>query len=151
MMSPRCNTCGAYFTGNETVCTHCGVPRTAMQANTAYGPNQPQFAQPQMAQQCSTCGRYFTGSETACLSCNTPRGYNQPMGGPAWQQNQVGDAVLFGASAGGLGGYFTPQRIVRRWVIGRLIGWAIGIFILLACVGFFLLAILGGLLSSATH
>jgi ribosomal protein L37E len=142
-MSPRCNTCGAYFTGNETVCAHCGVPRTAMQPNTAYGPtNQPQFAQPQMAQQCSTCGRFFSGNEPACLSCNTPRGYNQPMGGPAWQQNQVGDAVLMGASVGWTQRYFSPERIIMR----RVIGCGITLFLFAACFGIILLTGLAGAL-----
>jgi hypothetical protein len=129
------------------------VPRTAnAQPAPGYGQPpqyaQPQYAQPQLAQQCGTCGRYFIGSEAACLSCNTPRGYAAPGGGNQWQQNQVGDAVMMGAAAGGLGNYFTPQRIVKRWVIGRLIGWGIGIMVLLVCLGFFLFSILGSVLFS---
>ncbi len=144
MMSPRCNTCGAYFTGSETACTHCGVPRTAMApANTGYGPmNQPQFAQPAMGQQCSTCGRYFTGNEAACLSCNTPRSYAAPMGGNQWQQNQVGDAVLMGASVGWTQRYFSPERIIMR----RVIGCGITLFLFAACFGVILLTGLAGAL-----
>lgn len=82
-----------------------------------------------MSPQCATCGTYYTGNEAFCSRCGAPRvtnAYQQnPYGQPAQQQSS------FGAR---LQSYYTPQRIVRRWVIGRIIGLAIVAVFFVVCI-----------------
>lgn len=81
-----------------------------------------------MSAQCATCGAYYTGNESFCARCGAPRvtnAYQQnPYGQPAQQQSG------FGAWAQN---YYTPQRIVRRMIIGRVIGLGVAAVILLGC------------------
>jgi len=98
-----------------------------------------------MSPQCSACGAYYTGNEGFCSRCGAQRVYNPPyqtdyQGQQPFQQQQSG----FGGWAQN---YYTPQRIVRRMVIGRIIGLAIVLFILGVCAVIFLLSIL----ASAAH
>lgn len=108
MMSPQCGTCGAYYTGQETVCQRCGTPRVSNPYQTNSNPYQTQ----QQNQ-----GVYGAGNVNAQQN---------------WMQN-----------------YFTPQRIVRRWVIGRIIGLGIVVVMFLACAAYCLLA--GGLAALSGH
>ncbi len=92
-----------------------------------------------LAPQCSTCGAYYTGNEAYCSRCGTQRVYNSYQTGYQGQQP-------FQQQQSGVGGwlqsYYTPQRIVRRMIIGRIIGLAIALFILGVCAVIFLLSIL---------
>ena len=96
-----------------------------------------------MSPQCGTCGAYYTGNRAYCARCGAPRvataSQNNPYGQPA-QQQQSG----FGAWAQN---YYTPQRIVRRWVIGRIIGLAVVVVIFGGCA----ICVLLNVLASSTH
>ncbi len=88
-----------------------------------------------MSPQCATCGAYYTGNESFCSRCGAPRianAYQNPYGQPV-QQSNLGNQLQ---------SYFTPQRIVQRWIIGRIIGLAV---VLLAFVGCAVCVLLGGL------
>lgn len=94
-----------------------------------------------MSPQCGTCGAYYTGNESFCSRCGAPRAanpYQNPYGQPGQQQSG------FGAWAQN---YYTPQRIVRRMIIGRLIGLAIAALIFGICAVFVVISIL----ASAAH
>lgn len=93
-----------------------------------------------MAPQCSTCGTYFTGNETACVRCGTARvanpyanPYQNPYGPPAQQQANAGNFFQR---------YYTPQRIVRRIIIGRLIGLGVALVIFAICAVIFFISVL---------
>ncbi len=90
-----------------------------------------------MSPQCATCGAYYTGSESFCSRCGAPRAANayqqNPYGQPAQQQSG------FGAR---LQSYYTPQRIMQRMIIGRIIGLAIVVLVFGACI---VCVLLGGL------
>lgn len=113
MMSPQCSTCGAYFTGQETVCQRCGTPRVSNPYQTDSNPYQQNPYQTQQPNQ----GVYGAGNVNA-------------------QQNF-------------LQRYYTPERIVRRAIIGRIIGLGIVAFMFLACAAYCLLA--GGLAALTNH
>ncbi len=96
-----------------------------------------------MAPQCATCGAYYTGNEAYCARCGAPRVANpyqqNPYGQPVQQQPDFGQRLQ---------NYYTPQRIVRRWVIGRIIGLAVVLVIFGGCALFVLLSVLA---SAATQ
>ena len=103
-----------------------------------------------MSPQCGTCGAYYTGNEAYCARCGAPRAttaYQQnPYGQPA--QNPYGQPAQQQSSFGNrLQGYFTPQRIVQRWIIGRIIGLAVVVLVFGGCVVCVLLGGLGSALS----
>ena len=102
-----------------------------------------------MAPQCSSCGTYFTSNEAFCARCGAARvanpyqnqnPYQTPYGQPA-QQQQANGGNFFQR-------YYTPQRIVRRIIIGRIIGLAIFVLFFVGCVAFLLL---GGVLSALSN
>jgi hypothetical protein len=113
-----------------------------------------------MSQQCSNCGAYFAGDETICQRCGMPRAaspYQQPpsQANPyqqnsyqanPYQQNPYQPQQNQGSW---LQRYYSPQRVVRRWVLYRIIGLGISIIFLLACVAWCLLA--GGLAALTNH
>ena len=89
-----------------------------------------------MSPQCATCGAYYTGNESFCSRCGAPRvasAYQQNPYGQPQQQNNFGNQLQ---------SYFTPQRIVQRWIIGRIIGLAVAVVILGGCAVCFLLNVL---------
>ena len=118
-----------------------------------------------MSQQCSTCGAYFAGDESVCQRCGTPRAANpyqqpssqanpyqqNPYQSTPYQQNSYQQAPYQQQQNQGswLQRYYSPDRIVRRWIIYRIIGFGISIIFLLACVAWCLLA--GGLAALSGH
>ncbi len=93
-----------------------------------------------MSPQCATCGAYYTGNESFCSRCGAPRVANAYQQNPYAQpqQNTFGNRLQ---------GYFTPQRIVQRWIIGRIIGLAIVVLVFGGCIVCVLLGGLGSALS----
>lgn len=107
-----------------------------------------------MSPQCSTCGAYYTGQETVCQRCGTPRVSNpyQTDSNPyqTQQQNQgVYGAGNVNAQQNWLQRYYSPDRVVKRIIIGRIIGLGIAAVIFLACAAYCLLA--GGLAALSGH
>ena len=112
-----------------------------------------------MSPQCSTCGAYFTGQETVCQRCGTPRASNPYQTDPnPYQQNpyqtQQPNQGVYGAGnvnnqQNFLQRYYTPERIVRRAIIGRIIGLGIVAVMFLGCAAYCLLA--GGLAALTHH
>ena len=106
-----------------------------------------------MSPQCSTCGAYYTGQETVCLRCGTPRAANPYQQNPNPYQTKQNQGVYGAGNVNNqqnfLQRYYTPQRIVRRIIIGRIIGLGIFVVIMLACAAYCLLA--GGLAALTNH
>jgi hypothetical protein len=95
-----------------------------------------------MSPQCSTCGTYFTGNETFCARCGAARvansyqdSYQTPYGQPVQQQANGGNFFQR---------YYSPQRVVKRIIIGRLIGIGVVLVIFGGCI---VCVLLGGLAS----
>ena len=100
-----------------------------------------------MSPQCSTCGAYYTGQETVCQRCGTPRVSNPYQ---TQQQNQgVYGAGNVNAQQNWLQRYYSPDRVVKRIIIGRIIGLGVAALIFLACAAYCLLA--GGLAALSGH
>lgn len=97
-----------------------------------------------MAPQCSTCGAYFTGSETFCARCGTARVANPYQANP--YQNPYGQPIQQQPS-NWFQRYYTPQRIVRRIIIGRLIALGVVLVIFAICA----VVVLISVLASAAH
>ena len=107
-----------------------------------------------MSPQCSTCGAYYTGQETVCQRCGTPRVSNPYQQNPNPYQTQQQNQGVYGAGnvnnqQNFLQRYYTPERIVKRAIIGRIIGLGVFVVIMLACVAYCLLA--GGLAALTNH
>jgi hypothetical protein len=100
--------------------------------------NQLKGALAMMSPQCSTCGTYYTGSEAYCARCGAPRVANPYQQNPYAQPSQQQQSGF----GGFLQRYYTPQRIVRRWVIGRIIGLAVVLVVFGICAFFVLLSVL---------
>jgi hypothetical protein len=79
-----------------------------------------------MSPQCATCGAYYTGNESFCSRCGAPRVANAYQQNPYAQpqQQSFGDRLQ---------SYYTPQRIVQRWILWRIIGLGVGVAIFAGC------------------
>jgi hypothetical protein len=94
-----------------------------------------------MSPQCGTCGAYFTGNETFCSRCGSPRVANA-------YQNPYGQPVQQTGGGGWFQRYYSPDRIVQRIIIGRIIGLAIAVLIVGGCIACVLLGGLASVLGS---
>ncbi len=103
-----------------------------------------------LSSQCGTCGAYYTGNEAFCTRCGAPRSAAPNVAAPYQAQQNQGMYGVGNVSAQNswLQRYYSPSNIVKRIIIGRLIGWGIALFILLACVG---LCLFSGLLSALSQ
>ncbi len=119
MMSQQCPGCGTYYTGDEAFCARCGAPRAAnaFQQNPYGQPQQNAYGQPPQLD-----------------------AYGQPIQQNAYGQPYQQQPQTFGQR---LQNYYTPQRIVRRMIIGRLIGLGVALVILAICALFFFISVLG--------
>ncbi|HEY7349891.1 MAG TPA: hypothetical protein VH599_16355 [Ktedonobacterales bacterium] len=95
-----------------------------------------------MSPQCGTCGAYYTGNESFCSRCGAPRVANP------YQQNQFAQPAQQAGGGGWLQNYYTPQRIVQRVIIGRIIGLAVAVLIVGGCIACVLLGGLASVLGS---
>jgi len=159
MMTQQCSTCGTYYTGNESFCQRCGTPR-------AVNPYQQPSSQPNPAQQApyqanpaqpNPYPAYPAQPVPGQQAPYQPNSYPPPPYQPnpaqqnPYQPNPYQQAPAQAQQSQGswLQRYYSPQRIVRRWIIYRLIGIGISIVFLLACVAYLLLA--GGLAALTNH
>lgn len=124
MMSQQCSNCGAYFAGDETICQRCGTPRAANPYQQPPSQATPYQQNPYQA------NPYQQNPYQANSYQQAPYQTQQNQG--SWLQR-----------------YYSPDRVVRRFIIYRIIGFGISIIFLLACVAYCLLA--GGLAALTNH